>query len=242
MGITSSSSMENGCVKAFQNGVYNNLENPTSPLSKIQRPANFDAKSIIDQNSNTKFLHKKKTSAVSNSLKNKIQLRKSDGNEVHNQVEISIEDENLKRLTSFQQKKVNNIQTTGTILPPISSMILGNSPNVLKQSLSRPNYQSTKPIIKLNTSGSQDLETSIGENSHSSGALMQNHQLVQSSLVLMLQQKCTEMAQLADQEVMKREKVEDIFHQTQWQVNSLKEHAQTITEANKKITTDALQM
>jgi multidrug resistance efflux pump len=49
----------------------------------------------------------------------------------------------------------------------------------------------------------------------------------------MLQQKCTEMAQLADHEVVKREKVEDICQQTKQQMESVQEQNQSLSEAHR---------
>jgi len=62
------------------------------------------------------------------------------------------------------------------------------------------------------------LQTAPASGYFSSQALFQGgnqQQMIQASLIQMLQQKCQEMAQLADHEVVKQGETEQLYHQAQ---------------------------
>jgi hypothetical protein len=85
-----------------------------------------------------------------------------------------------------------------------------------------PPIQGQSPLLYPGRigAGSQDDE-STGENTNSAGQLP-NNELIQVSLIQMLQKKCAEMAKLADREVEHRgqaESVAQLASQTVHQVN-----------------------
>ena len=77
---------------------------------------------------------------------------------------------------------------------------------------------SNSPSMVKNPTGVHFDEDSTGGGSNSSGQNFQQHSgstdIIQASLIKMLQQKCSEMAQLADQEVVKRGQAETVAQQT----------------------------